>query len=63
MNKITREDRLHLWKLCHAADMPRHQILPLIVALGLPVEYDRNDTDNYTSRAAFGAFLRKAADQ
>jgi hypothetical protein len=55
------DDRLPVWWLIRAADMPRRDLVPLIRSLDLPLSMDSENGDLYTSRSAFGDFLRTAS--
>lgn len=57
----THDNRLPLWWLVRAADMPLREITPLVKSLGLYVYQDEETGQCYTSRSEFGNVLRSLA--
>jgi hypothetical protein len=55
-------DLLPLWWLVKAADMPRHELLPILQDLGLSVKFDPRTGDVYASRREFRELLREVAE-
>lgn len=58
----TRDDRLPLWWLVRSIDMPRHQLVPLLRKLELPIIADEESGEFYSSRTAFRELLIEVAE-
>lgn len=53
---IDRDDALPVWTLVKNTDLPRHQLVPLLRDLGLPVEMDETG-EVISSKAEFRQLL------
>ena len=60
--KTDNDDRLAVWWLCRAADMPQHPMMPLLHGLGLPVSVDPATGEVFSSRSQFRDLLLSIRD-
>lgn len=61
MARIHKGDRLPIWALVKALDMPEHKVLDLIEKLGMPLLHE--SSSSFTSRRMFRELVLSLTDE